>query len=206
VKRRFLRPPATAGELVADALRLLGLASVLAAGIWWEASDAGVLALVLLGLVVPRFVGVRSWLDVASCVAVLTAGWSSVVDVYRDIAWWDLAVHLTANAAIAALGYLALVRAGALGAHGTAPRWAVVVLCTVVGLAAGAVWELLEWAGHTFVDSAIFVAYQDTISDMAIGGAGAIAIGVVLAWQREPLRPDEPDAAASHEHPEMRSA
>jgi hypothetical protein len=49
------------------------------------------------------------------------------------------------------------------------------------GLAVSALWEMVEWAGRTFVTSEIFVTYEDTISDMAVGGLGALAAGVVVA-------------------------
>ena len=66
-----------------------------------------------------------------------------------------------------------------------------VAFATTVGLALSAVWEIVEWLGHTLVDSQIFVAYDDTIGDIAAGGVGALLGGVVAALVRlERVRAD----------------
>ena len=200
MKQRFLVPPRGLPQLTADALRVGGLLSVIAAVVWWTPTDAGVLAFVLLGLVIPRFLGMTAWLDLWACAALLVAGWSSVLDLYRAIEWWDLAVHATANGATAAMAYLLLVRSGAVTAVERSLRWLVVFLCTSLGLAGGAVWELLEWAGHTLLDDSIFVAYDDTIGDMAAGALGSIVVGVLIAWLPA-LRPDPPESSSGWKHP-----
>lgn len=38
--------------------------------------------------------------------------------------------------------------------------------------------------GRTFVTDEIFVTYEDTIGDMALGGLGALAAGVLVAFVR----------------------
>ncbi|MET0812915.1 MAG: hypothetical protein ABWY03_07660, partial [Microbacterium sp.] len=69
----FLRPPRRASEYVADAVRVLGFVSVVVAAIGWTATDAGILAFALPALLIPRFVGVRPWLDTAFGLTVLVA-------------------------------------------------------------------------------------------------------------------------------------
>lgn len=203
MKQRFLTPPRGLPQLTADALRVAGLLSVVAAVVWWTPTDAGVLAFVLLGLVIPRFLGMTAWLDIGACVSLLVAGWSSVLDLYRAIEWWDLAVHATANGATAAMAYLLLVRVGAVTAGEHSPRWLIVFLCTSLGLAGGAVWELLEWAGHTLLDDSIFVAYDDTIGDMAAGALGSIAVGMLITWLPA-LRPDPKEWSSERSRPGIR--
>ncbi|WP_418606141.1 hypothetical protein [Georgenia sp. SUBG003] len=56
------------------------------------------------------------------------------------------------------------------------------MVALAVGLALAVVWELGEWAGHTYLDPAIFVSYDDTIGDLAAGGAGAAVAGAWLFW------------------------
>ena len=70
---RFLAAPRGVGAWVADGVRLLGALGVVAAFVWWAPGDAGILALSLLALVVPRFAGVRPGFDIAFCVTVLVA-------------------------------------------------------------------------------------------------------------------------------------
>lgn len=189
MREDFLRPPASPAEWAADGIRLLGLISVLAAFVWWTPTDAGILALALPALLVPRLLGVLPWFDVLYGVTVSVAAWSNVLDLYRSIARWDLVVHFVATGIIASIGYVALQRSGVLPDRPR--RRTAIVLLPTVGLAISAIWEMVEWLGKTFVDSEIFVTYPDTIGDMAVGGAGALLMGLVLARIRI-------DRAASH--------
>lgn len=179
MREDFLRPPASPAEWAADGIRLLGLISVLAAFVWWTPTDAGILALALPALLVPRLLGVLPWFDVLYGVTVSVAAWSNVLDLYRSISWWDLVVHFVATGVIASIGYVALQRSGVLPDRPR--RRTAIVLLPTVGLAISAIWEMVEWLGKTFVDSEIFVTYPDTIGDMAVGGAGALLMGLVLA-------------------------
>jgi len=186
VKARFLRPPHGVAEWTADAVRLLGPLSVVAAFIWWAPSDAGILALSLLALVVPRFVGARPAYDVVFCLTVLVAAWSNVLHLYETVPSWDLVVHFACTGALAAMAYLLLARLAVVPlplAAGTR-RATPIVLVTSLGLALSAVWEMAEWIGRTFVDPSIFVSSQDTIGDMAAGGLGGLVAGFVVARVR----------------------
>lgn len=179
MREDFLRPAASPAEWAADGIRLLGLLSVLVAFVWWTPTDAGILALALPALLLPRLLGVLPWFDVLYGVTVSVAAWSNVLDLYRSIAWWDLVVHFVATGIIASIGYVALQRSGVLPDRPR--RRTAIVLLPTVGLAISAIWEMVEWLGKTFVDSEIFVTYPDTIGDMAVGGAGALLMGIVLA-------------------------
>lgn len=64
-----------------------------------------------------------------------------------------------------------------------------VLIAVAVGLALSALWEMVEWAGWRFISDEIFVGYQDTIGEMAVGGVGAAVAGLVLTRVRV-LRPD----------------
>jgi len=161
-------------------VRVLGLLSMVATLIWWAPVDAAVFALVQLGLVMPRFLGIRPALDIAFGISLLVAGWSAVLELYTHILYWDLLVHFTLNGLLAAVLYVLAVRRGAVPDPSTdaVPLGATVTLTVAFGLAAGVVWEVAEWAGHTFVDSGIYVGYTDSIADLAFGGLGALAAGL----------------------------
>jgi hypothetical protein len=180
MKATFLRPPRGVAEVCADAVRVLGVLSIIAALIWWAPVDVAVFALVLLGLVIPRFLGIRPALDAAFGIALLVAGWSAVLDLYARILYWDLVVHFTLNGLLAAVVYILAVRLQVVPDPSSVrvPSGAIVALTTAFGLAAGVVWEVAEWAGHTFVDATIYVGYNDTIADLTIGGLGALAAGI----------------------------
>jgi len=178
----FLRRPQTAGEILADAVRVFGVLSVVIAAVWFELTDAGVLAFALPGLLIPRFIGVRAGVDVAFCLTLLIAAWSNVFDLYTRIGWWDLAVHFVCTAAIAAICYLLFSRLRFVPAPGQSTALGAVLLTTMLGLAMSALWEMVEWFGHAFISEDIFVAYDDTIADMAVGGLGAVLAGFAVSF------------------------
>lgn len=186
MKKDFLRRPRTVAEYGADAIRVIGVLSVLVAAIWSTPTDAGILALATPALMLPRALGMRGGADLAIGVTVLVAAASNVFDLYRSVPGWDLVVHFVCTGAIAATGYLVLARLRIVPAQDSPEfrRRIPVVLCTILGLAVSAVWEMIEWAGRTFVTDEIFVTYEDTIGDMAIGGLGALAAGVLVAVVR----------------------
>lgn len=179
----FLRRPHRTAEIIADIVRVAGALSVVIAAIWWTGTDAGILALALPALLVPRFIGVRPSFDIAYGVAVLVAAWSNVLDLYRSVVGWDLVVHTVSTGLIAAMAYLALVRWDIMP-RPPAARRAAVIVTTSLGLAASALWEILEWIGKTFITDEIFVTYTDTIGDMAVGGLGSLVAGVLVARVR----------------------
>lgn len=184
MKVNFLRAPHGIAEFTADGLRLLGVLSVLVAAIWSTGTDAGILALGLPALMVPRMMGMRAWADIVVCATVLVAAGSNVLDLYRTVVGWDIVVHLVCTGVLAATSYLVLARCGVVPAQDSAAfrKRTAIVISTVVGLAVSALWEMIEWAGRTFVTAEIFVTYEDTIGDMAAGGVGALIAGVVLAY------------------------
>lgn len=182
----FLRAPRTVWDYLADALRVIGVLSVIAAGIWFEPTDAGILAFALPGLMIARFLGLRAGVDIAVSVTVLVAAWSNVIDLYTTVVGWDLIVHFVCTAVLTALLYVFLVRQQILpdpAAKETAMVGAIVI-ATAFGLALSAIWEMVEWAGFTFISSTIFVTYVDTIADMAVGGLGAACVGALMARVR----------------------
>jgi hypothetical protein len=191
----FLRRPGSPGEWAADVVRVAGVLSVVVCFVWFAPTDAGVIALTTPALMLPRFLGVVAWFDVLFGLTVLVAAWSNVIDLYTSVWWWDIAVHLVCTAVLAVMAYVLLARLGVLpGAR--RPARVPIVLVTALGLALSAVWEMVEWAGFVFVTDEIFVAYQDTIGDMAVGGLGALGAGIALRYVAVE-RPESSDANRS---------
>ncbi|WP_165069741.1 hypothetical protein [Marisediminicola senii] len=179
----FLLAPRGAVAIAAEATRVAGLLSVIAGAIFWSPVEVALFALTLLGLCLPKYLGLRAGLDAAIGVALLVAAWSSVIDLYTTVAWWDVVVHFALNGLIAAVAFILFEKFSGFrtGVGRTGSRVAVIVLTATFGLAVGVLWEFGEWAGHTLIDEAIFVNYDDTIGDLASGGAGAVLAGVMLA-------------------------
>lgn len=123
-------------------------------------------------------------MDITFGATLLVAAWSNVFDVYTRIVGWDLLVHFACTAALATVSYVFLHRAEVVTVP-VAPRRAVIatlLITTMLGLALSAVWEMIEWLGHTYISDEIFVEYEDTIADMAAGGVGAAGAGFVVAF------------------------
>jgi hypothetical protein len=175
----FLRLPRGMGEVVADALRVLGLISGVLAGVAHGPLQFGVFGLVALGLVMPRFLGVRPAFDIATALVLLVAAWASALDLYVLTPAIDIPVHLLLNGLIAALAVVLFQRVDLLP---TLPPPALVLVTVAVGVTAGVLWELGEWAGNRFLDPSIFVGYDDTIGDLLVGGLGALLAGLLMPW------------------------
>ncbi|GGE93752.1 hypothetical protein [Mycetocola zhadangensis] len=178
----FLRPATSFGERFADLIRILGLGSLVVVAIGWGFVEMAVFSLALLGVVAPRFLGARALLDAASGIVVLVAAWSAVLDLYNSIPWWDIVVHFALNGLVAALAWVLCLRLGvSLAGMSERRSYALtIVLTTALGLATGALWEMGEWLGHTYIDDTIYVAYNDTIGDLVAGGLGSILAGCFM--------------------------
>lgn len=188
MKDDFLRPPATPGDWLADVLRLIGVLGTIAAAIWLKPTDAGIAALALPALMLPRMLGLAAWFDVTACAAVLVAAWSNVFDLYRTVTGWDLVLHFLCTGVLAVIAAVILTRTGVVplvatvdGSGPSLRRRTPVALVPLVALAISAVWEMIEWLGWRYLSEDIFVTYQDTIGDLVMGGLGGVAAGILLA-------------------------
>jgi len=180
----LLRRPSGAAETVADALRALAVVGIVVAGVGWGPLSGLSLAVVAVGMLLPRLLGLRASVDIAFCIVLLVAVWSSVLGIYVTTRWWDLPVHFLANGLCAALLYIVLMQLRVLADADTLPRpmLSAAVMTTALGFGLGVLWELFEWFGHTFLDHEIFVGYTDTIGDLIWGGAGALLAGCCMTY------------------------
>jgi hypothetical protein len=183
-----LRRPSGAAEVIADALRAVALAGIVVAGVGWGPLSGVSLALVAGGMLLPRLLGLRPSVDIAFGVVVLVAVWSSVLDIYLTTRWWDLPMHFVTNGLCAALLYIVLVQFRVLADADTLPRplLTTTVVTAALGMALGVIWEIFEWTGHNFIDSAIFVGYDDSIGDLVWGAAGAVLAGSGMRYLAGP--------------------
>lgn len=180
----FLRRPQGVSEVAAEIFRGLAVLSAVAAAVFFEPTDAGIVAFALPGFVAPRFLGMKPAVDMIFVGALSVAAWSNVFDLYTSIGWWDMPVHLAVNGLLTGGIYLLLARARIVPDPRSPGfrRLACVVLATTIGLAISALWEMIEWLGSKFISDAIYTAYDDTIGDMALGGLGSLLAGFVLAF------------------------
>lgn len=173
------RPPRTLVEWIADAVRAVAILIVLVSAFTLPATDTAVLSMALPAVMLSRMLGLRSGLDLVTCVTVFVAAGSNVLDLYRAWTGWDLIVHAACTGVLAAVALVVLDDAGVVARTGR--RRTPIVVATIAGLALSAVWEMVEWFGYHFLTDSIFVTYDDTIGDMVAGGIGALVVGVVAS-------------------------
>lgn len=176
----FIRPPRGLTETVADLIRIGGVLSFFVALAFFELTEAAVIAFTLPGLLIARFLGMKPLPDAILTTSLIIAAWSNVFELYTSITWWDLVIHFICAGGLAVACYIYLARIGAVPPPGT-HRVAAITLTTSLGLSLGVLWEVVEWVGFTYVTSQIYVTYEDTISDLVVGGLGALVCGVAVA-------------------------
>ncbi|WP_454778333.1 hypothetical protein [Georgenia muralis] len=188
-------PGARPARVATDAVAVAGVVSLVLAAPRGPVAVA-LFALVLLGLTVPRVLGVPGWLQAVSGTVVVAAAWAALLGLYERWWWLDIAAHAAANGLLALFAFRLVVAGGLLPVPGgPAPRRlrAGAVLVTVtLGVTLGVVWELAEWFGNSFLDDGILVGYEDTLGDLVAGAAGSSVAGLLLArrpaaWRRDPL-------------------
>lgn len=180
---------------MATAFTLLSL--VLSA--WDSGVAVALFALVLLGQVVLRLAPLPAAVQAALAVTLPVAAWAALVEAYQQIPWLDLVVHAVANGLLALVAAALVIRAGWLrpGNSGrTAVAGGVILLTTALGVTLGVLWEFGEWFGHIVLDPAIAVGYDDTLGDLAAGGAGSLVAGATQARALAPRSPAPPESAS----------
>lgn len=182
--RTLLRALTGAAEGVADGLRVLGVISIVVAGVGWGLLSALSFVSAVVVMLVPRLLGLRPRFDIAFGAVILASMWSSVLGVYITTRWWDLPMHFLTNGLCAALLYIVLVRLEIVADARTLPRpmLSAAVVTTALGLSLGALWEFFEWFGHTFIDGEIYVGYVDSLGDLFWGGLGALLAGCCMQF------------------------
>lgn len=176
------RPPRGVAEWSADAVRAAAIVGVVVSLFTLPFTDFAVLSMSLPAVMLSRMIGLRAGLDLLTCVTVIVAAGSNVIDLYRAWTGWDLIVHAVCTGVLAAVALVLLDDARVI--EPTGRRRTPIVVATSAGLALSAVWEMVEWFGYHFITDAIFVTYDDTIGDMIAGGAGALVAGVLASRWR----------------------
>ncbi|WZH36696.1 MAG: hypothetical protein PIR02_18415 [Microbacterium enclense] len=173
------RPPRSVTDWLGDAVRAVAIVLVLVSLFTLPFTDFAVLSMSLPAVMLSRMIGLRSGLDLVTCVTVFVAAGSNVLDLYRAWTGWDLIVHLACTGVLAAVALVLLDDARVIAPSKL--RRTAIVVATISGLALSAVWEMVEWFGYRFITDAIFVTYDDTIGDMMAGGLGALVAGILAS-------------------------
>jgi hypothetical protein len=143
------------------------------------------LAVAAAAVVGVRFLDLPRAFDFAFILAMALTGWGEALRLYDRFGYYDVFVHFLVPLFGAPCVYIALARLDTLpdpaDAYGSKRHLAGIFVVTLaLGLAIGALWEILEWSSDQTLGSNLSLGEQDTIGDLVADGAGAFFGGVLL--------------------------
>jgi uncharacterized membrane protein YjdF len=176
--------------VVRDPLDLLRGVFVVGAVALAAAGQSGAipLAVAAAAVVGVRFLDLPRPFDLAFILAMALTGWGEALRLYDRFGYYDVFVHFLVPLFGAPCVYMALARLDMLpdpaDASGSKRHLTGIFVVTLaLGLAIGAVWEILEWSSDRTLGSSLSLGEQDTIGDLVADGAGALGGGLFLvAW------------------------
>jgi len=122
--------------------------------------------------------------DLAFCLGLGLTGWGDALGLYERFAYYDLVVHTLAPFFLAPVFYIVLARAEVLPdlrEPSTPHHYAGVFLVTfALGLAVGAVWEIIEYSSDRFLGSGLATSERDTATDLMVDALGSALGGALL--------------------------
>ena len=175
-----------------DPIDLLRLAPVLGAVAFALAGDtkgvallggAAVVAWLVRPVLLPRVY------DLALVVALNLQAWGEALGLYDSITWFDNVVHFSLPFFLAPTVYVALARIDVVPdpADETHTRHyvGIAVVTFALGVAIGALWEIVEWAADNTLGSSLQLHNDDTIGDLIADSLGALCGSALLVcWAR----------------------
>jgi uncharacterized membrane protein YjdF len=125
--------------------------------------------------------------DLAFCIAFALTGWGDALGLYESLSFYDNIVHVLVPLFSGQVLYILLARIELVPDprdHSTHGHYAgLFVVTAALGLAVGALWEIVEWATDSTVGSDLQLGNEDTVTDLLSDAAGAFAgAGLLVAW------------------------
>jgi hypothetical protein len=180
------------GPVVRDPIDVLRAALALAAAGFALAGDgrAAVILGVGAGFVwLVRLVNLPRVYDLSVVAATSLQAWGEALHAYDSISWFDNVVHFTVPLLGAPVVYIVLARLDVV----PDPRdethvrhYAGMFLITLsLGLAIGAIWEMVEYASDSALGSSLQLGNADTVGDLMADGLGALGgAALLVVWGR----------------------
>lgn len=175
-----------------DGIDVLRLAMVAGAVAFALAGDtAGALVLAVLGGValLGRLVNLPRVYDLSLTLGMALQGFGEAFDVYDTVPAFDNVVHSTLPLLTAPVIYIGLARLDVVPdprdeTH--ARHYAgIFIVSLAVGMAVGALWEILEWRSDSWLGTDLSQDNDDTNSDLVFDLVGSAAgAALLVAWAR----------------------
>jgi hypothetical protein len=180
------------GPVVRDPIDVLRAALAVAAAAFALAGDgrAGVILAVAAAFVwLVRLVNLPRLYDLSVVVATSLQAWGEALHAYDSISWFDNVVHFTVPLLGAPVVYIVLARLDVV----PDPRDETFVrhyvgmflITLALGLAIGAIWEMVEYASDETLGSRLQIGNADTVGDLMADGLGALGgAALLVVWAR----------------------
>jgi hypothetical protein len=183
------------GRVVRDPIDVLRLAFFVGAAVFAVFGDVGGVANLLVGgiaLVVARLVNLPRLYDLGFTLAMILTGFGEALGLYDAWKGYDNVVHFVTPMLSSQVAYIALARLEVLPDprdDTSTPHYVGIFVVTfALGVAIGALWEIVEWASDNTLGSSLQLDNDDTVGDLiadslgaAVGGAGLVA-WTVYGW------------------------
>lgn len=118
---------------------------------------------------------VTAWALLALALAANWAGYA--LDLYARFPWFDRVLH--AGTILALTLWMAVLVFGRALKGEPRHRVLTVILLTSLGIAAGALWEVAEWAFDRVAPGDVIKGKHDTILDIVMDTAGALSAALL---------------------------
>ena len=180
------------GRIVRDPIDLLRLGFFAGAVVFAATGEVKGTANLLIGggfLLVARAVNLPRLYDLALVVAMILTGFGEAFGLYDLFPSYDNYVHFLTPMLCSQVAYIALARLEVLPDprdDTSTPHYVGIFLVTLsLGLAIGAVWEVIEWSSDGVLGSNLSMGNDDTVGDLIADGLGSMTGGLLLvAWAR----------------------
>ncbi len=125
--------------------------------------------------------------DLAFCLAFALTGWGDAVGLYESLSFYDNIVHVLVPLFSGQVLYILLARIELVSdprdSESRAHYVGLFIVTAALGLAVGALWEIVEWAADSTIGSDLQLGNEDTVTDLVSDAVGAfIGAGLLVAW------------------------
>lgn len=171
-----------------DLLRGALIAGAIIAAIAGEASGAIYLAVSAAGSLAARWFALPRLIDLAFTLALTVTGFGEALGFYDQWGWFDRVVHVVVPMLFAPTAYIALARGDlVLDPADQVPDVrrgpALFLLTFALGVALGALWEIVEYTADAAGLSNLSESNGDTVGDLiADTGGSLLGAGLLLLW------------------------
>jgi len=172
-----------------DVLRLSLVAGALAFALAGDGRGARILAIAAVAAWLVRPVALPRIYDLSVVLAICLQGWGEALHLYDEVVWFDDVVHFTVPLLGAPVVYIVLARLDVVPdpRDETHARHYVgmFIVTLALGLAIGAIWEMIEYASDNLIGSSLQLSNTDTVNDLMADGLGALGgAALLVVWAR----------------------